>query len=867
MLKTLLSAILLIALFLFIPRLVLNAQNSFADLSSINIDKLSDAQVLNYIEQARARGLSQSDLENLARQRGISPSELEKLKSRIQALGSNAANGDKVNVERPSLAINNQDIFGLLVGETSPQLTELESKIFGLGLFRKNNLSFTPNLNLPTPLDYVLGPGDEVIVDLWGASQEFFRLAVNNEGTIRPEIIGIGPIYVNGLTIEKATERIIDRFSQVFSGLKEKDGNGPSVFYQVSLGQIRTITVEVVGSVEQSGLYALPSLATVYSALHAAGGPSVQGTFRNVRLVRNNKLLTEVDIYTFLTSGIRSGDIRLQNGDVIIVPSFSTRVNLSGLVKKPGLYELKEAETISDLLDFAEGFDDSAFESVLTVKRNGKNEREIYDVKESELDTFKPQNGDSIEVGAIFNRFANRVAVNGAVFRQGEYELTDGMTVMELIENAGGLRGDAFLGRANVFRLEDNFAQTIIPIELAKILDGTSPNIALKKEDVLNINSIYDISEEFFVQIGGEVLQNAVFPYFDQMNLLDLIVLAGGLKEAANGAYIEISRRNRGTDKSNLAEIVSMTIEEDGTLSSENRNFLLQPFDQVYIRRSSNYSVQNQLTIEGEIKAPGSYTISKKDERVSDIIQRAKGLTKYAYPKGAILIRRAEFVKEQSTNSISPSDLRELRQKILRGQSQVKNTVQHQLIDRIDQLKTETEIANRVDVEGGRFKGDLIREQANRDTLVRNLNLNSQEPVTLYLEEILANPGSRFDVVVKGGDIISIPSVIETVRVAGEVSTPLNILYYEKNNFKDYIQLSGGFLQSAKRGNSFVQYPNGERRGVRRFLWFKTYPKIEPGSTIVVARKPERTPISLQSILAATSTLATIALLVNNITK
>ncbi|MCE7995866.1 MAG: polysaccharide biosynthesis protein [Roseivirga sp.] len=848
---------------------VYSQSGGLSNLQSVNVDDLSDSQILNYVNQAKERGLSQSQMEALARERGVSESQIAKLRARIMSLsGGTMVNGNGVddNRTRSEDMASASDVFGILSGDALPSLTSEEKKIFGFELFRKSRLSFAPNLDLPTPVDYILGPGDELTLDLWGATQQFFRFPVSQEGTIRPQ--NLGPIQVNGLSIEQATRKIINRLSQVYGGLKGQGDKPPSIFYQVSLGAIKTINVEVFGAVSQSGMYALPSLATVYTALHAAGGPSTLGSFRNIRVVRNNKLLTTVDIYAFLTTGAKTGDLRLKSGDVIIVPPYDLRVDLTGQVKVPGLYEMKEGETVDDVLGFAYGFADRANRSLITIHRNGASEKEIIDVKSDEFENFTVANGDKIKVGRIFDRFANRITIQGAVAQIGDYQLKDGLTLKTAIENAGGLRGDAFGARGTIYRLREDLSQEILAVDINAVLNGSMADISLLKEDVIKVPSIYDLQEEYFVRIAGEVPNAGIFPFFRQMSVQDLIVLAGGFMSSSSGANIEISRRNQESGDMGLAEIITISINKDLSLSSDDRSLLLQPFDQVYVRMSPGYEVQGDLRIEGEVNAPGLYTISRKDERISDIIKRAQGTTGFAYLEGAILIRQSELsLTNKNKSPISTQDLDQLRSKILEGQNQLKNEDAEALIKRVNQLKSMTQNANHEDIGGVEIRRDIMRDFAKRDSLVDYSDFRKLEPVALEMGKIMMNPGSKDDIIVKPGDIISIPSKLETVRVAGEVTSPLNFRYDESLSFKDYIRISGGFLMTAKRGRSFVQYPNGERRGVKRFLFFKKYPKIEPGATIVITKKPERPPVNFQSIVAMASSLTTLAFIVERLSR
>ncbi|MFT4847969.1 MAG: protein involved in polysaccharide export with SLBB domain [Sediminicola sp.] len=846
--------------------LILEAQSlGGIDLKSMKVDELSDEQILNYIKQAEDRGLTQSQVEALARQQGASESEISKLRRRVEGLrsgikGSNDPLTNNKASSRESPILSGDDVFGALAGEKGPQLTYKQKRIFGFDLFQKNALTFAPNLNLPTPVDYQLGPEDVLVVDLWGATQKYLELTVTAEGTVRPE--NLAPVYVNGLSIEKASEKIIDRLSQIYGGLKAKSGEKSSIFHQISLGSIRTINIEVVGDVARPSLYSLPSLATVYTALHAAGGPTENGTFRNIRLIRNNKLLTTVDVYSFFINGIRSGDERLRNGDVIIVEPYNLRVELEGEIKKPGLFELKSGEKFQDLLNYASGFTSSAFKSTVTVKRNGDREREILDINTEEFKNFIPQDGDFIEVSAILDKFSNRVIISGAVYREGEYQLTENLTLKNLIEKAGGLRGDAYMTRATIYRTNEDFSQFTIPVDLLSLIDGNSPDIMLMREDAVSITSIYDLKEEFYVQVTGEVLEGGIYQFFNQMTVQDLIILAGGLKESASNSLIEISRRNTNGGINSAAEIIRVSINQDLSLTSEDRNQILQPFDQVYIRRSPGYTIQQQVTVEGETLVAGVYTISRKDERISDIIKRAGGLSPFADVSGAILIRRTEFSNSKSNDQISQESLQQLKQKVLNDESNLKNISQVRLIDRLNKIENRIASDTQNDKVGSQLKKDLIQDISGQDSLVRNIVFKEEEPVAIDLQKILEQPGSKYDLIVKEGDVISIPGKLETVRLAGEVTSALNVRFDEEFSFNDYVERSGGFLISAKKGRSYVQYPNGERRGVKRFLFFKKYPKVVAGSTIFVSRKPDRDGISAQAWIAIGSGLATIGLVV-----
>lgn len=842
---------------------------SSSNLATINVDDLSDEQILSYVKQAESSGYTEQQFEALARKRGMPESEIAKLRRRVEQLrfgGLPSRSTADIRIgERQRVIGDETEVFGKLANsESSRRLNEMQRKIFGFDLFQTDKLTFSPNLNIPTPEDYVIGPGDEIIVDLWGATQNYMSLKVNSEGYVRPE--NLSPVYVNGLNINVVEKRIISRLSEIYRGLKSTEGQNANIFYQVSLGSIRSINVTIVGEIRNPGNYTLNSLSTVYTALHAAGGPNEQGTFRNIQLIRDNQPLSTIDIYTFLKTGVQEGNVRLQNGDVIIVKPFETRVEVFGEVKRPGLFELKKGETLENLLTYSSGFTNEAYKSLVTVKRNGDKEREVLDVANSQFSTFGIKDGDIYKVSPILDRYKNRVQIEGAVYREGEYELTEGLTLNLLIGKADGIRGDAFLSRATIFRTNEDFTQDVIPVDLEKLINNEIPDIPLQKEDLIRVNSIYDLNEEYYVEIIGEVTEGGVFPFFNNMTVQDLIVLSGGLTEGASGSLIEIARRNKESNLNTASEIINVQIDKNLQLGSEDRDLTLQPFDKVYVRKNPGYSIQKQVTIEGEITAPGIYSISRKDERVSDIIRRAKGLTQYAYPEGAILVRITEFAQETPDDQITFKALEDLKEKISSRDTLMNNRGIQELSKRLTELENRKIVSrgSTDDIVGAGVRKDLIQNSI-QDSLLIKVEIKNEEPVALDLKRIMDLPGSKYDFILRPGDIISIPGRLETIRVAGEVTSPLNLRYDKSYTFKNYIDQSGGFLESAKRGRSYVQYPNGRRRGTKRFLFFKFYPRIEPGSTIFVAKKPERAPINFQAIIAAAGSIATLALVVERL--
>lgn len=840
---------------------------SSADLTTINVDDLSDDQLINYMKQAESSGYTQAQLEAFARQRGMSETQIAKLRTRISQLSLNtgqSANDLKISSNnRDDFQLTVDNIFGNLAGEGNIEgLTEEQSKIFGYDLFRSDKLNFSPNLNIPTPAGYILGPGDGIVIDLWGDTQQYWTLEVSPEGTVRPQ--DLSPIYVNGLTIEMAREKLVNRLSQAYGGLKPSDGSKPTIFHQISLGNIRSINVTIVGEVHSPGNYALNSLSTVFTALYAAGGPSEEGTFRSIRLMRDNKLKAEVDVYDFLVDGIKPNDELLRDGDVIIVKLNQGQVTVEGEARRPGFYELKKGETFEDLIENFGGFNSNAFKSFILVDRFSDSGKKILNISASNFGTEYPEDGDVVSIRLNQEVYSNRVVLEGAVQMEGAFELSTGLTVKGVIEKSGGLKGDAYVERATIYRMRKDFSQETLSFNLREVLAGEQPDIQLMSEDVVRVSSIYDLREEYYVEIAGEVALAGTYPYIDRMTVEDLVLLAGGLTDGASGARVEISRRNTGGLPNSLSEIITLEINKDLSMSNAKQEVEIEPFDQIFIRKKPNYNLQQQVTVEGEVSSPGIYVISRKDERISDIVNRAGGLTSYAYPDGAVLIRKTEFASKQSDYDLNLEKLKLLQMKILGDTAQTMNEARLQLYDRLDVLIIKTQ-KDKEEAEDKEQQLINLEPNSAADSLLARVRLNEEEPTVLDLNQILNNPGSKYDLIVKEGDLITIPGKLETVRVAGEVISALNLRYDETFSFKDYINDAGGFASTARKGRSYVQYPNGRRKQARRFLFFKFYPRVEPGSTIIVTRKPDRDKVSLQEILAITSSLATITFLVDRI--
>jgi protein involved in polysaccharide export with SLBB domain len=806
-----------------------NLDLSQTDLSQVKIDNYSDSQIEALMKRAEQQGYSVDQLETLASAKGMPAAEISKLKARVEKIKSsgntksdsdkfrdrsrtysnpeenNAKNGidTKENVEEKG------DIFGPFI----KQYTERpEDKIFGFSLFNRKKLNFEPSLNIATPQNYQLGANDEIIIDIWGTSQETYKEKITPDGTVFINNVGI--ISLNGFTIEEATGKLRKALSRIYSGLL----NG-STSIKVSLGNVRSIKVNIVGDVYLPGTYTLPSLASAFNALYAAGGPSINGTLRNVKVIRDNRIIAELDFYNFLLKGEIKNNIRLQDQDVVFVSSYQNRIELNGEVKRPFYYDMLAQETLSDLIKFSGGFTGKAYNKRIKIIRKTGLDQKILDVSINNADTLHFFNGDEVSIDSVINRFENRVIVKGAVYRPGNFSIDTSLTLKQLIKKAEGLRGDAFLNRVSIYRVRDDYSMEVIPVDLNALLTSTN-DIELKREDMVIISSVYDIKEEFNVNVEGEVRFPGEYLYVANSTIEDLIIRAGGLKESASLAHIEVARRVKNasaqTTSNHIAELFQFQITEDLKLTNSARQFVLQPFDQVFIRRSPGYEIQNIVTLEGELLFPGKYTLSNKNERISDLINRAGGLTPEAFPKGAKLVRNL------------PIDAK-ARKKAL----------------------------------------ETIRSQS-RDSIKFIVELDSVSTIGINLDKILANPGSKYDLILQEGDFIKVPKELQTVRLSGQILSPVLVRYDRNYGFKKYISSAGGFAPDAKQGKSYIIYANGTMDRTHKFLFFNVFPKVEPGAEIVVPKKAERKGMSAGETIAlgtAVSSLALIIVTIINATK
>jgi protein involved in polysaccharide export with SLBB domain len=850
------------------------------DLSTIDISQLTDEQISSYVNRIEQSGLSEEEVEAALLSRGLPESELLKLKERINQISTGkrdfGTGFGKVRTRQPPQ--KKGDLFiDLKTDPEEEKILEIEKKVFGYSLFNSPNLTFDPSLNIPTPTNYQIGPGDEIIIDVWGASEQAYQQIVSPDGYIIVQ--NLGPIYLNGLTIEKATQRIKNRLSQIYSGLSPGEGKNPNTFAQVSLGQLRTIKVTVIGEVRTPGTYDLSALATVFNALYMSGGPSINGSFREIELIRENKVYKTLDIYDFLIRGIQKNNIQLEDQDIIRIKPFTNRVEVFGEIKREGIYEIKEEESFLDLIEFCGGFSENAYQGIIKVRRNTGKERRLLDITKNNLGIVHPENGDQVLVNGILDRFENRVQIVGAVYREGEYELTEKLSVLQLIEKAEGLRGDAFLDRGSIFRTNDDFTTQVIPFNLRQMLKGELEDITLIREDLVKIASIYDLKEEFYVTIGGSVREPGNYPFMEKMTVVELLLEAGGLLESADLTAIEVARRRRGSadspDHDQIAEIFTFSVERDLRIKEGQEQFYLEPFDNVYIRKSPNYEAPIKVKLEGEVKYPGEYILGKKDERISSLIIRAGGLTSEGYIDGATLIRRTEFFEQPSEIEKRYEDLLSIRKQLNEKYSYSEDLSlteseylrSQRLADLEEKAEQYMELMDADQSrEGVKQRMEMIEDLQERDTLMIPIDLKRYETIGINLREILANPGSKYDIILQEGDIISVPKQLQTVRLRGEFLYPITVRYDNKYNFKDYLAQAGGFTDNAKKSKTYIIYANGSvDRTKRAFIFGNKYPKVQPGSEIIVPRKPDKEGLSAQAWIAISTSVATFVLVVERL--
>ncbi|MBL3952438.1 capsule biosynthesis protein, partial [Bacteroides thetaiotaomicron] len=695
---------------------------------SLMAQSMSDSQVLEYVKDGIRQGKEQKQLASELARKGVTKEQAMRVKQLYEQqnnVNTSQSTGTDINESRlrEETKENTSDML-----EDHPTTEDLarEDQVFGRNIFNTRNLTFEPSVNLATPANYRLGPGDEVIIDIWGASQNTIRQQISPEGTIN--IQKIGPVNLSGMTVSAANDYLKGALNKIYNGLNNT--TDPTSDIRLTLGNIRTIQINVMGEVVQPGTYALSSFSTVFHALYRAGGVSDIGSLRNVQLVRNGKNIATIDVYEFIMKGNTQDDIRLQEGDVVIVPAYDVLVKISGKVKRPMRFEMKKDENLATLIKYAGGFEADAYTRSLRVVRQNGEEYEVNTVKDMDYSIYTMCNGDVVTAEAILNRFTNKLEIRGAVYRPGIYQLSGKLnTVRELVHEAQGLTGDAFLNRAVLYRQREDLTSEVVQIDIKSIMDGTSPNLALMKNDILYIPSIHDLEDRGNVTVHGEVAHPDSYPYADNMTLEDLIIQAGGLKEAASTVRIDVSRRIKNprstADNDTIGQMYTFSL-KDGFVIDGQPGFILQPYDEVYVRRSPGYQAQQNVVIDGEILFGGNYAMTNREERLSDLVNKAGGPTNLAYLRGAKLTRVASAGEKKRM-------------------------------------------------------GDVIRLMSRQlgEAMIDSLGIGVEDTFTvgIDLEKALTNPKGSADLVLREGDVVFIPKNTNTVTINGAVMVPNTVSY------------------------------------------------------------------------------------------
>lgn len=801
MLKKLVSFIVLGCTFSFS---YISAQElNMEQLSSINVDNLSNDQIRSFWEKAQSQGYTLSDLENLAKLKGVPQIQISKLNQRILMLPSKQKVVSKTTVVEKQEGI---DTFGIT---DNKNIDIKKSKVFGFDFFQNPKISFAPNVNMPTPENYIVGTGDELIIDVWGAAENSFSQKIDNQGNINLNMIG--KIRVGGLNFNEVKTKINSALRQIYSGISASEGSYNKVYTSVSIGNVRTVKVNIIGEVQVPGTYSLNALSTLLNALYACGGPTETGSFRDIQLIRNGNKIATFDVYNFLLKGSQEGNLNLNDQDIIIVPPYKNQVEVKGNVKREGFYEIKDNENLATLIDFFGGFKANAYKDNLVIERIVGAKREVKEVSYSQANTFIMKSGDKLTVQKLSDIYHNKISIGGAVYQPGNYAYTEGMSALDLINRAAGVLDQAHLERGLLFRTTNRVDKQTLNFSVKDLLDKKI-NLALQANDSLFIFSNDNIKNKQFVRIEGAVKNPRSIPFMEGLKAEDLIIMAGGFIEGADASTIHLSRQVNDENFKTISEVQHISLSPDLKVSSG--SVTLQPNDIITVRYQKGYSAQQLIKIEGEISFPGHYSILTKDERISDFIERAGGITPYAYLKGATLIRKMKDLSDK------------------------------------EQIKQLQELNN-----------------ATNEIKIEKIGNDNEYRVGINLEKIMKNKNSYQNLILKNEDILIIPSEKQTVEVKGLVLAPSLVQYEKGKTLKSYVNNAGGFANNARKRAAYVMYANGSVEGTRNFLFFKSYPKIEPGSIIIIPEKPERKSLSTTETISITTALTTLMILIYNTFK
>lgn len=785
---------------------------SFGLMSPAVGQSMSDSQVLKEAVAAKKSGASESEIASRLIQRGATMEQIQRLRSQYakqitnRGLDSNVDNAIADAQDR--MRVNNEVADNEIVTHeraNAPEFVEGEpasmgKRVFGRDIFNNKSLTFEPQMNIATPQNYVLGPGDQLIIDIYGASQETHTLTVSPDGDVT--IPDFGPVHVSGLTVESAHRRIRSKVGTYFESSDIK----------VSVGQTRTILVNVMGEVKTPGTYTLSAFSTVFHALYRAGGINDLGTLRNIKVFRQGRQISVVDIYEFILNGRLAGNVRLQDNDVIQVGPYESIVDISGSVKRPMAYEMRKSESLATLLKYSGGFTGDAFKKLLRVLRKSEELKSVYNVEEFELADFKVDDGDEVIVDAVIDRYKNMVEVKGAVFRPGMYRLGEKVnSVRSLIEMASGLTEEAMSSRAVMRRMKPNRTQEVLSIDIEGILNGSTPDVALQNEDVLFIPTLAEHQNLRTLTIDGQVIFPGTYEYAENMTIEDLILQAGGLTDAASTAKIDVSRRLRDPSATEagmeIAKTFSFSLKDNYVIDGD-RSFTLEPYDIVQVRMSPAFQTPIRVTVDGEVAFQGNYTMELKNQRLSDVVKAAGGVVPGGYVRGARLERRLTDAER--------ARLREVI-RIARQTADGKDSI---ALDKLEMAETYT--------------------------------------VGIHLDEALAHPGSTQDIELMDGDRLVVPRFNHTVRISGDVNAPNTVAYDEGEGYKYYIKQAGGFGNRAKKRNTYIIYMNGTMAMAKEG-------KIEPGCEVVVPSKAPRNQGSVAQWLGIGTSVASLGTMIASI--
>lgn len=744
----------------------------FAGLKDKNIAQLSQKKINEISAQIKQKGLSVDDALKIAKAKGATDKQINDLRQRLLF----PVKDQVVNLGEMRPGNNQQND---VLSEKKSILSK-KSRVFGSSFFNSTKLSFAPSINVPVSDSYILGVGDNIQVNIYGASQQYYDLEVERNGCIR--IPGVSPIKLAGLSIRSAKRKIKANLYSIYNGLK---GNSPNTFLSIGLGKLKSMTVNIIGEVNTPGTYTIPAAASVFNALYLAGGPNDNGSFRSIDVLRNGKTIASIDVYDYLINGKTNANIQLREQDVILVHPYINRVAVYGALKRNGLFETLESETLSELIKYAGGFTAQAHRSVLKVYSSNDKHRIIKNVKLENISSTKIISGDSIIVGEIINKFYNRVRIHGSVFRPGDYQLSQGMTLLQLIANADGLKKDAFMNRALISRRMADNSLEMINFSLHDIINK-SKSILLQADDEIIISSIFDIKENRTIELIGEVLFPGEFKFSEKMTLQDALLLAGSFKENASISSIAVARRlnydEQEQNQMNKLHLFNFDVERDLSIGKTTSDFVLQAFDKIYVRKATGYSAMKSVSVVGQVKHSGVYAIQTKEETILDILKRAGGVNKYAYLSGAYLRRKVNL--------------------------------------------SDAEYLSKLEI-------------AKQDTTLNVEDVKKNYYITVGVDFTKLSKDKSNNLIIKGGDIITIPAKMQTVSVFGSVYNPVSHAFNQKLNLKKYIRRSGGFTDRAKKNRVYVLYANGTAQATKKSFLFRKFPKVQPGCQIIVPKKPQ----------------------------